>query len=161
MDVVVKRADKKGKGVFALRDFNKGETILRYKKSKVFRDSEAPKVWKGKFRYLDRVGKSSYMVMQPPERFINHSCSPNVYIKNWKIIAMKSIKKGEELVFDYSINNDFPVTFRCKCGSKSCRGLYSQSFFKLPKALQKKYLPYLDTWFRRLYRKEIGKLRQN
>ena len=85
------------------------------------------------------------MVMQAPERYINHSCDPNVFIKNWKIIAMKPIKKGEEIVFDYSINSDFPVAFRCRCGAKSCRGFYSVSFFKLNRRLQKKYLPYLDT----------------
>ena len=74
---------------------------------------------------------------------------------------MRPIKKGEELVFDYSINSDFPVAFKCRCGTKNCRGVYSKSFFKLDKKLQKKYLPYLGTWFKKLYRKKLEKLAKN
>jgi|SRR3989338_1373732 len=156
--VIIRKAGRKGKGVFAARDFRKGEIVLRYQKSKVFKDNEVPKIWKGKFRYLDRIDRNKYMIMQPPERFINHSCEPNVFIKNWKIIAMKSIKKGDEIVFDYSINSDFSTSFKCRCGAANCRGVYSVSFFRLDKKLQKKYLPYLEAWFRRLHRKELAKL---
>lgn len=156
--VAVMRAGKKGLGVFACCDFRKGETVLRYKKGKILRENQVPRVWKGRFRYLDRVGKDKYMIMKPPERYINSSCDPNVYIKNWKIIAIRPIKKGEELVFDYSINSNFPVAFKCRCMARNCRGVYSKSFFKLDKKLQKKYLPYLDTWFKKLYRKKLDKL---
>ena len=158
-NVIVKNAGKKGKGVFAAGDFRKGDVVLRYKKSGIFKGSEVPKVWRGKFRYLDRVGKDKHMIMQPPERYINHSCDPNVFIRNRKIFAMKPIKKYDELFFYYSINSDFPVAFRCRCGAKNCRGIYSTSFFSLDKKLQKKYLPYLDTWFRKLYAKKLAKLK--
>lgn len=84
----------------------------------------------------------------------------NVYIKKWKIIAMRKIRKDEEIVFDYSINNDLPVAFKCRCGAKNCRGFYPTPFFKLSKAQQKKYLPYLDTWFKKLYKKELLEIRQ-
>ena len=159
-NIIVKIINKrKGKGVFAARYFMKGDVILTYKKTKLFKGNEVPKVWKNKFRYLDCVGKDKYMIMQKPERYINSSCDPNIYIKNWKIIAMKPIRKGEQLTFDYSINNDFSIAFKCICDAENCRGFYSISFFKLNKKLQKKYLPYLDTWFKKLYKKELSKVK--
>ena len=50
-------------------------------------------------------------------RFINHSCKPNCYIdiKNgviW-IRAARSIKKGEELTYDYNTDGDGLIKCRC------------------------------------------------
>lgn len=71
------------------------------------------------------MSEYQFNFMKPHERFINHSCDPNVFVKNWKIIAMRSIEKSEELVFDYSINSDFPVAFKCRCGARNCRGVFN------------------------------------
>ena len=158
MNVEVRNAGKKGKGVFAVRDFKKGGLVLPYQKSKIFKGSEVPRVWKGKFRYLDRVGENEFVIMKPPERYVNCSCDPNVFVKDWKIIAIRSIKKGEEVVYDCAINNVYDVKLKCLCKSRNCRGVYPGSFFKLSKKLQKRYLSYLDVWFRKLYRKELAKL---
>ena len=60
-------------------------------------------------------------------RLINHSCSNNCDyegkgLKVW-VIAIRDIKKGEELTCDYgfSFDKDFKQ-FPCKCGSKKCCG---------------------------------------
>ena len=58
-------------------------------------------------------------------RFINHSCGPNAetVIENGRIriFALRDIKEGEEITFDYSFDkNDAHAA--CKCSSKSCRG---------------------------------------
>lgn len=159
-NVVVRKAGKKGKGVFAARDFRKGEIVLPYKKGRILRGNVIPKVWKGKFRHLDRVGEDEFIIMKPPERYINCSCDPNVFIKNWKIIAMKPIKKGEEIAYDCAINNSYDVKQKCFCGAKICRGRYPLSFFKLDKRLQKKYLPYLDTWSKKLYKKKLEEIKK-
>ena len=60
-------------------------------------------------------------------RLINHSCDPNcetdiIKGKIW-IIALRDIKKGEELSYDYGF--EFDRDYRdhpCKCGSKKCVG---------------------------------------
>ena len=60
-------------------------------------------------------------------RLINHSCNPNceVFGKGLKIwvYAMKNIKKGDELSYDYgfSFDEDFK-NYPCKCRSKNCAG---------------------------------------
>ena len=65
-------------------------------------------------------------------RWINHSCNPNceadedegrVFIK-----ALRNIKAGEELNYDYGLILDGRHTakikkeFACRCGSRKCRG---------------------------------------
>lgn len=143
-NVIVKSAGRKGKGVFALRNFSKGEIVLRYKRGKILDESESPKTWKGKYVYLDKVGDGKFMIMKPPERYINHSCDTNIYIKNWKFIATKSIRKGQEICVDYSINNDYSgVKFKCYCKSKNCRKTYLSRFFNLPKNFRKSICPIL------------------
>lgn len=54
---------------------------------------------------------------------LNHSCNPNVGLdKNYNFVAMRSIRKGEELCWDYAYdetNPDFSMT--CCCKSDKCR----------------------------------------
>jgi SET domain-containing protein len=158
--VVVKKTKKKGKGVFALRNFKKGEFILRRKKGKIFKESEIPHPWKGKWIYLDKIGEGKFELGRSPDKYFNHSCNPNAYVKNRKIFAMKSIKKDHEITFDYALNNDYAskAKERCHCGSKNCRKFYPGRFFDLSKKQQKKYLPYLDIWFKKKYRMKLSKL---
>ena len=77
-------------------------------------------------------------------RWINHSCKPNceaVLEENDKgkrrkdkvfIEAMRAIKPGEELTYDYGITLDEPHTARlkkiwaCRCGAKKCTGTMLQ-----------------------------------
>lgn len=63
-------------------------------------------------------------------RFINHSCDPNVELIKWLVhdngheqtraafFAIRNIKPGEELSFDYM----WKSAKSCLCGSKKCRG---------------------------------------
>ena len=53
-------------------------------------------------------------------RFVNHSCRPNCYIeiKNgviW-IRAARTIRKGEELCYDYNTDGDALIACRCRAG---------------------------------------------
>jgi hypothetical protein len=62
-----------------------------------------------------------------PARLINHSCSNNcdyngTGLKLW-VIAIKDIKKGEEITADYGFGYDEDYKqFKCKCKSKNCCG---------------------------------------
>jgi hypothetical protein len=159
-NVVVKKSRISGKGVFAARSFKKGDEILEIDDSHVVTDPS--KLTKEQYEFLDYLADGKIVFMQIPERYINHSCDSNSYDKTVKgtrkVIAIRGIKKGEEITFDYSINGYNEGTFKCHCGSKNCRGIYQGNFFKLPKALQKKYLPYLDDWFLKQYKDDIKRL---
>jgi len=160
-NVVVKESRISGKGVFSSRNFGKGEVILEMDDSHVVTDPS--KLTKEQHEFeLDYLADGKIVVMQAPERYINHSCDPNCYVKTAngirKVFAMRDIHKGEEIVGDYSINGYNEGTFKCRCRSKNCRVVFQGSFFRLPKPLQKKYLPYLDDWFIEQFKDEIGRL---
>jgi len=54
----------------------------------------------------------------------NHSCEPNTAYKGLNVIALRNIKKGEELTLDYaSFLDENMEPFQCQCGSPKCRGL--------------------------------------
>lgn len=64
-------------------------------------------------------------------RFINHSCDPNCRTEKWMVngevcvglFALKDLKKGEEVTFDYNYVRVFGAAAKkCVCGSSNCRG---------------------------------------
>jgi hypothetical protein len=103
--------------------------------------------------------------MQEPERYINHSCDPNVYTKQVAgvryVYAMTNIDSDEELTFDYCINGYGDSVWKCNCGSPKCRKTIHIDFFHLPQEKQLDYLPYLDTWFLREFKKKIEEIYKN
>ena len=119
-------------GLFAQGDIKKGEKVIEYKGKKFthkqveendrFDNSKAIYLFTLNERYvLDGDTKTN------TAKYINHSCDPNceVDIINGKIwiIAIKDIKKGDELSYDYGFGYDADFRqFPCKCGSKNCCG---------------------------------------
>jgi len=160
---MVKKSGISGKGVFSNRSFRKGEVILEMDDSYVVTDPSKLTNEQHESE-LDYLADGKIVIMQTPEKYINHSCDPNSYVKTVdgirKVLAMRDIQKGEEIVGDYSINGYNEGTFKCRCGSKNCRLVYQGNFFKLPKALQNKYLPYLDYWFVEQFKDKIVRLRR-
>ncbi len=56
----------------------------------------------------------------------NHSCKPNTICNGLNAVALRSIKKGEELTLDYAVFLDEHMeSFVCRCGADNCRGLIS------------------------------------
>jgi D-alanine-D-alanine ligase len=54
----------------------------------------------------------------------NHSCNPNTAYKGLDVVALRAIKKDEELTLDYSSFLDHNMeSFDCQCGEKNCRGM--------------------------------------
>ena len=119
-------------GLFAKTDIKKGEKVIEYKGRKFthkqveeddrFDNSKAIYLFTLNERYvLDGDTKIN------TAKYINHSCDPNCEVniikgKIW-IIAIKDIKKGDELSYDYGFGYDADFRqFPCKCGSKNCCG---------------------------------------
>lgn len=54
----------------------------------------------------------------------NHSCEPNTAYEGLNVIALRDIKKGEELTLNYaSFLDEHMEPFQCQCGSPKCCGL--------------------------------------
>ena len=121
-DFIIKKSKINGKGVFALRDFDKGEVIFRWS-PKPIEKSEIELLSARDKTYVVCLGKR-YFIMQSPERYVNHSCEANTTVKDNGDVATRKIKKGEEITSNY-IKTKGGSSFGCKCGSKKCRKIIS------------------------------------
>lgn len=160
-NVEVKKSNIKGVGLFALRDFEDGEIILDYDDSDIVRDVSILTDHDWDFN-TDFLENGKVVWQKEPERSRNHSCDPNSYDKTIngvrRLVAKRRIKRGEEITGDYVMNGYNNGTFECNCGSKNCRKIYQGNFFKLPKDIQIKYLPYLEESFKNEHKREIESL---
>jgi uncharacterized protein len=133
-----------GNGVFAVQDIPKGTELIEYTGERIS--------WKEALRrhphdpsdpnhtfYFSLEDGSCIDALHGGNsaRWINHACNPNceadeieegpragrVFIK-----AIKNIKAGAELFYDYGLVIDAPYTaklkaeYKCLCGAKNCRG---------------------------------------
>lgn len=163
-NVIVKNSKIQGRGVYTSKNFKTGEIVLEIDDSHVVTDPNT--LTKEQNEYdCDYLANGKVILMQEPEKFINHSCDPSTYVKTIdgirKVIVMHDIKIGDEITFDYSINGDNEGTFPCHCESTNCRKIYNGNFFKLSSETQKKYLPYLDDWFIKEHQSEIKNLQNS
>ncbi len=113
VNLIIKKSKIQGKGVFANKDFKKEEIVLKWNPKKLTKE-EVDKLTTKQKHYLYKE-RSKYFLMQSPERYVNRSCDANTIPKNLCDVAVKSIKKGEEITSNY-----LNVSFKCKCGSKGC-----------------------------------------
>lgn len=127
-----------GKGLFATRTFTVGEKILRFSGKKI---SFADAVAKGD-RECDpmQIAEATYLDLEPPGVFVNHSCQPNSGVQNFCLVAIQKISCGEEIVYDYSTTMDERSwTMECDCRTPNCRNLIGD-FLALPVELMRKYI---------------------
>ena len=137
--LVVRRSKVHGNGCFARRDIPKGTRIIEYLRERISH-KEADKRYEGAdvndnhtFLFIaDRKTVIDATKGGNEARWINHHCDGNCESETEKgrvfVDAIKNIKKGEELGYDYQIGrdkNDPPNVdkiYACRCGSPKCRG---------------------------------------
>lgn len=147
--------------MYAATAFEAGEVVLQIDDSRVVDDAH-PLLPGECHRHCDYLAAGTVVLMQYPERHINHSCDPNVYVRTTAgdrlVVALRDIRKGEEIAYDYCINGYGDTIWTCHCGSARCRRSIHSDFFHLPLALQNEYLPLLDVWFREERAEDIEQL---
>ena len=128
----IKKSNIDNRGLYANQDIKDGTKIIEYKgkivtKKKVEEDN---KFDNDKAIYLFNINKKYDLdgdFKFNTARLINHSCNPNCEVagtgvKVW-VYAIRDIKKGEELSYDYGFGYDeYYKDLPCKCGSKNCVG---------------------------------------
>lgn len=118
MEITIKKSKIHGKGIFADKDFKKGDVVVKHKfKSLTKKEYEnLPE----KEKHFVGNNKGKYKLFLPPSRYMNHSCNPNTKIRSNSDIAIRNIKKGEEITSYYS-DDDLDFKMKCKCGSEKCK----------------------------------------
>lgn len=119
-----RRSTIAGSGVYATERIPKNKRIIHYAGEKITHkeslEREAKYLEKGRIwcftlnnRWVIDAGHGGNVA-----RFINHSCTPNCYVQIvdgiiW-IRAARTIRKGEELSYDYNTSGHAAIACRCR-----------------------------------------------
>ena len=116
-----------GFGLFATRPIKKKSRIAEYRGS-ILGHAAALRAEAHGNRYLFEVSKHRTIDGTPRynvARYANHSCNPNAEPVIWRgrvfIKALRNIKPGEEIVYDYGTDYLKNVIGRANCRCSRCR----------------------------------------
>lgn len=122
-DIIIKKSKIEGMGVFANRDFKRGEIVIKWNTDTFLSKKEAGHIPEREKRYIYPIG-NRFLLQQPPARYVNHSCNPNTkVVDDASDVAIKDIRKGEEITSDYSLSFAPDEKMECNCGSRNCKGM--------------------------------------
>lgn len=144
LSLVSIRKARNGKGIFATKDFKKGEVVYEVKGKLITcneDDELSEKTRDNAFRYdedryLDPTGETGV--------YQNHSCEPNAAVvkkgRKLFVIAIREIPTGEEVTVDYSsiLGSDDVWEMKCNCGTPTCRRRVG-NVTTLPASVRRRY----------------------
>jgi len=137
--VEVRQSSIHGRGVFALKRISKGQRIIEYLGERITPEE-------GEARYDDDASDHPHVLLFTVDEttvidggvngneaiYVNHSCAPNCEAVNDDghifIEALRTIKPGDELTFDYALERpgefqmEWKEQYLCRCGARTCRG---------------------------------------
>src|SRR5690606_27102744 len=148
--IEARKSPSHGNGVFAIAPIRKGERIIQYR-GKLRTHDEVDEEYGDE----DEDGHTFLFTLNDHyvidanirgnvARWINHSCDPNCESEVEEdpkgrpekdkvfIVALRNIRPGEELTYNYGIVLDEPHTpklkklWGCRCGAKNCTGTMLQ-----------------------------------
>lgn len=148
-NIYVKETGHKGKGVFAVRDFKKGDFLFR----------TTGQVQETQTEHSIQIGWARHVNPNPPARYLNHSCEPSAGVKTNSqgypdFVALRDIAKDEEITYDYAMTEfkhyprsspelEFDLT--CHCGATRCRGKFGY-FSELQASLKQAYQGFISAY---------------
>lgn len=121
--VEIRDSKIQGKGLFALKDFATADEVYTLKKGKIVTSDKIKNLSDLEKKHLDKTGDNEFEIIVEPGCYINHFCNPNVEEKDRVGIAIRAIKKGEEITIDYDKIAYLENPFECHCETSNCRGL--------------------------------------
>jgi SET domain-containing protein len=144
-----------GLGIFAKKEIKKNEIIFKFEGKIVYQDYTNISM-----PYALQLDFNKYLLPEGNYKYINHSCSPNSYVKliddELYLIACKNIEKDEEITYNYNTSEfDMGVdAFECLCKSPNCYKVI-KGFKYLPLDEKIKLKPYLLPYLKRYLSEEI------
>lgn len=117
-----------GTGGYARRDISAGTRIVEYVGERIPKE-ESNRRCEANNEYIfiiDEEWDLDGLQSWNPARFINHSCTPNCEAE-WDedrifILALRDIKQGEELSFNYGYDLEDYEDHKCHCRTPKCVG---------------------------------------
>jgi SET domain-containing protein len=134
----VKGSKIHGRGMFASKEIPRGTRIIEYTGERITKAEG----WRRELKRQDRAARGQdaciYIfelnqktdidgsVLWNTARYINHSCKPNCESQITRgrvwIVALRKIKPGEELSYDYYYDYQHYEDHPCRCGAEDCAG---------------------------------------
>ena len=117
-----------GTGGFARRDIAAGTRIIEYVGERITKGESARRCL-AENAYIFTLTDEHDLdgnVPENPARFINHTCAPNCEAQDdggriW-IVALRDVRAGEELSFNYGYDLEEYLENPCLCGVPDCVG---------------------------------------
>lgn len=133
-----------GKGLFAIKSIQEGEDVLKWGGDYV-NSTEAEKA-RSQGKLVMQFDDNLFSVEDKGESnayFLNHSCNPNLWMKDaFTLQAKRNIDVGEELTADYAMwetDENYISKWECLCNTADCRHRVTGKDWLLKK-LQRNYI---------------------
>ena len=144
--LIFKKSKIHNMGAFAAWDIRKGTRIIEYIGQPITKKKAAAELQDGN-GYVFTINKFFDIdgsVRWNPARYINHGCDANaesdvIEDRVW-ILATRTIRKGEEVLYNYNYDLVDAFDNPCRCGAENCVGYIVDNDYwpKLRKLIEKR-----------------------
>ncbi|MFY2822960.1 SET domain-containing protein [Ruegeria sp. MALMAid1280] len=143
----VGNSDIDRRGSFATSDIPEGQFIRRMSGEVLNFEEVNRRILSDQLSPDDplQIDNDLYIDLDAQSLAINHSCSPNTGIRGQnELIAIRDIRAGEEVTFDYSttVSSDVAAedwSMACQCQSENCRQTIG-NVLTVPEELLERYM---------------------
>jgi SET domain-containing protein len=147
MALIIRSSAIHAAGCYTTTSIRKGTRLIEYTGPRLTK-AEADTLYEDSpITYLFGLGDGEIVIDgHCTAMFINHSCDANCETSEedgrvW-VSAIKHIRAGEEITYDYCLYDGGDDEAICNCGAKKCRGtMYSPAEVKTRKSAAKKNAP--------------------
>jgi len=117
--VTIGKGDYDGKGVYAARDFKKGEVVVPFNLKKLTQQ-EFDDLPDGEWQWTHCFDGGIHLFPEP-ERYVNHNDDPTTYPDHDKNgdVALRDIKKGEAVTIDNDVELQYELDTFLKAYEKA------------------------------------------
>ena len=107
-----------GKGIFTSRSIKEGECFYKIPLDNILHEARPRCAF---------IGKNRWVSDEKVLNWINHSCDPNTKFdigNEPRLIALKEIRKGQEITCDYNETEKGGERVACNCKKEKCKGYF-------------------------------------
>ena len=134
--LIVRSSKIHAAGCYTLDPIKKGALVLEYTGPRISKRLADERYSERIVTYLFGVDGTNLVIDgYGAAMYINHSCAPNCETVEYRgqiwIKAIRDIKAGEELTYEYNLYDSDEDNCDCYCGATQCRGtMYSEEEVK-------------------------------
>ncbi len=125
--LIIRSSSIHAAGCYTTRAIKKGARVCEYDGPRFSKDAADERYADRFITYLFSCGDTGEVIDGfGSAMFINHCCEPNCETEEVEgrifVCAIKNIKAGEELTYEYNLYDSDDAEGDCYCGAAKCRG---------------------------------------